>query len=112
MISWSVIVPAFNAETTLGLCLTALQNQTVPRRSYEIMVVDDGSSDHTAQIARQHLARVIQQANAGAGAARTSRDDGTKVRPFTNAPGEELPDDGYCGARYAERVWQFLDGRE
>lgn len=48
----------------------------------------------------------------GAGAVRTSRDDGTKVRPFTNAPGEELPDDGYCGARYAERVWQFLDGRE
>ena len=48
----------------------------------------------------------------GGGAVRTVRDDGTKVRPFTNAPGRELPNDGCNYASYAERVWQFLDGKE
>ena len=72
-----------------------------------------GSSDGQTYPVRSAWSHGLRfNAITGAGAARTSHDDGTKVRPFTNAPGEELPDDGYCGARYAERVWQFLDGRE
>jgi glycosyltransferase involved in cell wall biosynthesis len=41
----SVIVPVYNAEKTLADCLDALQNQTVPASTFEIIVVDDGSSD-------------------------------------------------------------------
>jgi glycosyltransferase involved in cell wall biosynthesis len=66
----SVIVPAYNAEATLGRCLVALQHQT--RSPDEIIVVDDGSSDGTAELARRHGVRVVRQVNAGPAAARNA----------------------------------------
>jgi len=48
----SVVVPAFNAAAYLGAALESLRAQTV--RELEIIVVDDGSSDDTAAIARRH----------------------------------------------------------
>jgi lipopolysaccharide/colanic/teichoic acid biosynthesis glycosyltransferase/GT2 family glycosyltransferase len=66
----SVIVPAYNAETTLERCLVALQGQSAADTVYEIVVVDDGSTDCTAEIARQQGVRLIRQANAGPAAAR------------------------------------------
>lgn len=66
----SVIVPAYNAEETLSECLTALEHQTISRRDYEIIVVNDGSSDRTAEIAQMCNVRLIQQANAGPATAR------------------------------------------
>lgn len=71
----SVIVPAFNAAGTLGECLTALLNQTAPRASYEIIVVDDGSLDATADIAAQYCdqgVRLVRQHNQGAAGARNT----------------------------------------
>jgi lipopolysaccharide/colanic/teichoic acid biosynthesis glycosyltransferase/GT2 family glycosyltransferase len=66
----SVIIPAYNAEETLGACLEALESQTLPRNRYEIMVVDDGSTDGTADVAGSYGVRMIRQANAGPAAAR------------------------------------------
>ena len=66
----SVIIPAYNAADTLPHCLAALQQQTIPPTQYEVIVVDDGSADDTAQIAAQFPIRVIRQRNAGAAAAR------------------------------------------
>lgn len=66
----SVIVPAYNAAATLGRCLAALTEQTLPPE--EILVVDDGSSDETVEIARCYDVRVISQANAGPAAARNT----------------------------------------
>lgn len=53
----SIIVPAHNAAATLADCLNALLNQTMPRDSYEILVVDDGSTDDTAVIAQSTIAQ-------------------------------------------------------
>ena len=72
----SVIVPAYNAEHTLGLCIKALQMQTAGHENYEIIVVDDGSTDRTAEIAWEHAVRLVQQTNAGKGA---SRNAGSRV---------------------------------
>ncbi len=69
-VRYSVIIPAYNAENTLGLTLDALERQTVPREMYEIIVVDDGSGDRTAAIAAEHGARVIRQENQGPAVAR------------------------------------------
>lgn len=45
---FSIIIPAHNEEATLAFCLQSLQAQSYPH--FEVMVVDDGSSDKTSQI--------------------------------------------------------------
>ena len=66
----SVIIPAYNAEATIGLCLAGLLNQTAPRSSYEIIVVDDASTDNTAALAARYSVQVVRQNHAGPAAAR------------------------------------------
>lgn len=68
----SVVVPAYNAESTIGSCLSGLLTQTYPH--VEVIVVDDGSTDLTGGIARAHEPRVryARQQNAGSSAARNT----------------------------------------
>ena len=66
----TVIVPAYNAAETLPACLAALATQDYPRSAYEVIVVDDGSTDETAAIAHKCNVSVITQPNAGPAAAR------------------------------------------
>jgi GT2 family glycosyltransferase len=53
----SVVIPVYNAERLLGECLTALRASTF--RGYEILVVDDSSTDGSRAIATAHDCRVI-----------------------------------------------------
>jgi glycosyltransferase involved in cell wall biosynthesis len=63
----AVLIPAFNAERTLGQLLANVAQQ-VPVSN--ILVVDDGSTDSTASVARHHSVIVIQhKVNQGKGAA-------------------------------------------
>ena len=65
----SVIVPAYNAESTLGDCLTALAETSGP--SHEVIVVDDGSTDATAMVAERFDVRLVRLARqSGAAVAR------------------------------------------
>lgn len=66
----SVVIPAYNAEEILEGCLRALVSQTIERSDYEIIVIDDGSTDHTAAVARQYADQVETVSNAGPGLAR------------------------------------------
>lgn len=50
----SIIIPAFNEEKTVLELLTRVRSQSHGDFAYEIIVVDDGSSDGTAQILRSH----------------------------------------------------------
>ena len=54
----SVIIPAHNASSSLTVCLEALKGLTSP--PYEVLVVCDGSTDGTADVARLHGARVVE----------------------------------------------------
>ena len=47
----SVVVPAFNEENYLRRCLEALRNQNY-KNNFEIVVVDNNSTDKTSQIAK------------------------------------------------------------
>jgi lipopolysaccharide/colanic/teichoic acid biosynthesis glycosyltransferase/glycosyltransferase involved in cell wall biosynthesis len=68
----SVIVPAHNAAQTIEECIEALLNQSVSREEYEVIVVDDGSTDGTATLARSYGVRVITQPHRGPAAARNA----------------------------------------
>lgn len=56
----SVVVPAHQASATLGRALTALEASDLSRHDWELIVVDDASSDDTALIAARHADAVIR----------------------------------------------------
>src|SRR6266403_667522 len=65
----SVVICAYNAEPTMRACLTSLQNLKYP--AFEVIVVDDGSTDRTGKIADGFEGiHVIHQENKGLSAAR------------------------------------------
>jgi glycosyltransferase involved in cell wall biosynthesis len=66
----SVVVPAYNEERNIGRCLESLSHQTVPRDSYEIIVVDGGSNDRTREIASEYADMVFIQTSKKVGGAR------------------------------------------
>jgi glycosyltransferase involved in cell wall biosynthesis len=122
--AYSVVIPAFDAAATLEAAIASLRRQTQsPRR---IIVVDDGSRDATAAVARGcgEDILVMVQANAGPGAA-TNRGMAAVDTPlvaFLDADDLWLPHkaaaqidllagdptlDGVCGLGR-----QFFDGRD
>jgi len=53
--TYSIVIPAYNAAGTITAGLRALENQTVPRLRYEVIVVDDGSTDGTSEVVEQFI---------------------------------------------------------
>jgi len=90
----SVVVPAYNAAKTIGNCARALTRQSIPRGEYEIIVVDDGSTDETAAVAEAAGAQVIRQPNQGPAAARNHGVTAARgeLILFTDADCEPSPD--------------------
>lgn len=66
----SVVVPCYNSARFLAETLESALDQTYPR--VEIVVIDDGSSDETAAIARSYPVHYILQTNRGISAARNA----------------------------------------
>jgi glycosyltransferase involved in cell wall biosynthesis len=72
---FSIVIPAYNAEASLGRALKSLQRQR--RGDWEAIVIDDGSCDGTLYVARQWADRdrriqVLSQDNRGVSAARNA----------------------------------------
>jgi GT2 family glycosyltransferase len=68
--SVSVVVCTYNDAATLPACLDGLAEQTYP--DYEVIVVNDGSTDQTGDIARRYDVRLIETENRGLGRARNT----------------------------------------
>lgn len=71
----SIIIPIYNVEKYISLCLDSLLRQNIPSSDYEIIVIDDGSTDTSQTIVRDYASKysnisLYMQENAGPGAAR------------------------------------------
>jgi len=66
----SIVIPAYNAESTIGQAVAQSIAQAKGPMEVEVIVVDDGSHDDTAKIAKSAGATVIRQENTGPATAR------------------------------------------
>ena len=66
----SIVIPALNSEATMGKCLQSIKSLNYPEKKYEIVVVDNGSADMTAEIAKKYGARVLYKPDKKIGALR------------------------------------------
>lgn len=70
MVKISVIIPAYNGDRFLAEAIESVLQQTEP--DWEIIIVDDGSTDQTASVAQQYgkTVRYFSQTNLGVAASR------------------------------------------
>jgi len=68
----SIVIPAYNEEKYIKKCLDSILALDYPREKLDVIVVDDGSTDRTAVVAKEYEkygVRVFSKRNAGKGAA-------------------------------------------
>lgn len=73
----SIIVPIYRVEAYLPKCVDSLLNQDLPRETYEIILVDDGSPDSCGAMCDEYASvytniKVVHRENGGLSAARNS----------------------------------------
>jgi glycosyltransferase involved in cell wall biosynthesis len=89
----SVIIPAYNAGAYIGRTLQSVKQQTL--RDLEVIVVDDGSTDDTAEVVRAWAQgdgriRLIRQARSGQAAARNRAIADARGRYVANLDADDL----------------------
>ena len=57
MLKMSVIIPVYNSEKYLSLCLDSLVRQTIDKAQLEVLLIDDGSTDRSGQILDEYAAQ-------------------------------------------------------
>ncbi|WP_172250139.1 glycosyltransferase [Saccharibacillus deserti] len=108
----SIIVPVFNVENFLDRCLSSLTSQTL--KDIEIVVVNDGSTDSSREIARAHAEqddriRVIDQSNQGLSGARNTGIGEAKGEYLAFVDSDDWVDPEMFAAMYAEAVRTHAD---
>lgn len=79
----SVIVPVYNDANRIGKCIEALINQTYPHNRYEILIIDNGSTDDTCSVLKRYpVTLLIEDGNQSSYAARN--------KGIRNAEGEVI----------------------
>jgi len=56
----SVIIPTYNRASLLKECLLSLNRQTYPVNAFDVIIVDDGSTDSTSQLVEQMTAKKLK----------------------------------------------------
>ena len=68
----SIIVPVFNGEKTIEKCIQSLLNLHYPKDKYEIIIVDNNSTDNTRQIVEKYPVKLLLETKRGSYAARNT----------------------------------------
>ncbi len=102
--TYSIIIPAYNEEAGIG----ALLDQMVKTgfcEKYEVIVVDDGSTDHTADIVKQYPVKLLRhETNKGYGASLK-----TGIRKASGTKVLMLDSDGQHDPSYLVKAIELLD---
>jgi glycosyltransferase involved in cell wall biosynthesis len=87
MVKYSVIVPAYNSASSIRKCLSSIMEQSLSREDYEIIVVDDGSTDTTGSIIMEFQVKHLCQPNSGPAKARNygAREAAGNIIIFTDS---------------------------
>lgn len=109
----SIIIPCFNQAHFLSEAIESALNQTWPH--IEIVVVDDGSTDNTSEVAARYAAgRCVRQDNQGLAAARNTglRCSNGDYLIFLDADDRLLPEAAETGLQHldAHPEWAFVSG--
>lgn len=105
MVRVSVVIPALNDAVMLEACLAALAAQS--REPDEIVVVDNGSTDDTAQVALRHGARVIEEPRRGIFPATAAGFDAAQGELLARLDADSVPP-----ADWIERVVEAFEENE
>lgn len=57
---FSIIMPTYNLENTIGKALKSIREQDLPKKMVEILIIDGGSTDRTLEIAKQYDVRILK----------------------------------------------------
>lgn len=68
MPKFSIIIPVYNVEKYIGKCLDSVMSQTY--NDYEILVIDDGSTDNSKKIVKEYKVKLIESNHVGVSEAR------------------------------------------
>lgn len=93
----SVVIPVRDDAPALAVCLRLLAEQTVP--PFEVVVVDNGSSDDSARVAREYGARVVDEPLVGIAPAAATGYDAARGEVIARLDADSTP-----GPRWLERI--------
>ena len=100
MIDLSIIVPIYNASLLINRCLDSIFHQTT-QYSYEVILVDDGSTDNSVEIIKARKEENIilyQQQNAGPSVARNKGVELAHGKYVTFIDADDYWEDGYISS--------------
>ena len=114
-LSLTYIVPVFNTEPFLLRCLRSIVNQGIAKDDYEVLVVDDGSTDGSRALVQsfvdegQAQVRLLTQENSGVSKARNMALDHARGRYVYFVDSDDFLLDGMLSALLAQAVDHDLD---
>ena len=114
-LSLTYIVPVFNTEPFLLRCLRSIVNQGIAKDDYEVLVVDDGSTDGSRALVQSFVdeghaqVRLLTQENSGVSKARNMALDHARGRYVYFVDSDDFLIDGMMSALLAQAVNHDLD---
>ncbi|MBN2400143.1 MAG: glycosyltransferase family 2 protein [Candidatus Aminicenantes bacterium] len=91
----SIIIPVYNAEKYIARCIRSAMNQSLNKELYEIIVINDGSSDNTAEVLKylsSHITLINLDSNMGIAYARNEGIKASRGRYIVNLDADDYID--------------------
>ena len=96
----SIIIPVYNSEMTISRCLDSILNQSLVKEKYEIVIVNDGSTDRTEELCENYKEQynnihIISQKNQGVVIARTVGAENASGEYIMSIDSDDSVEEGY-----------------